>query len=162
MTKPTQAGIILSSKLTQPGHQSLRAVESGTFTGLDLTNLGMTIRLRNMFHNYATAMPTPPDCMQTLINDCTRALQSGQPAVIYADEVKKIRNWIEAFRRQLSRLHIDRIEQVLNTIALNHMIKAQIHGKPVDDQFMEEELERMGLGKPATTTQFLGAQNRAA
>lgn len=147
MTRPSKGSAIIAAKLMQPAHNALNAIDAGTFTGADLANLGMTARMRDRFHAAGNCMPTQPECLQTIMNDCTAALASGTPAVVYKDEVKRVRQWIEACRRQFGRIHLDRIEAVLNSIALTHMVKAEMHGQPVDDQFIEEELARVGFGQ---------------
>lgn len=150
MTKPTNNGIIISSKLTQLAHASLNAVESGDYTGLHIINLSMTIKLRDQFHTHACAMPAVPECTRTIIRDCTLALNAGTPAIVYADELRKTRQWIEGFRRQLSRLRIEKITAVLEHISMTNMIKGATEGIPIDGVFIEEQLAQYGFGHQIT------------
>lgn len=113
----------------RPALQSLTAMSAGHCSWQDIVNLAMTARLAEYVERYIRApIPKRPEALQLMISECALSIKAGEALVVYEEDVKQVRRWIQLTTRVLAQQRPERIHGVLGHIRDAHAIRTVLSG----------------------------------
>lgn len=114
----------------KPALSALTSIATGNCCRQDVINLAMTSRLSEYVERYIRApMPKRPQALKMMLDDCIVAINNGETAVVYEDDVKQVRRWIQQATRVLAQQRPERVHDVLTHIRDGHAIRVAISGR---------------------------------
>ncbi|WP_199153464.1 hypothetical protein [Chromobacterium sp. ASV23] len=112
--------------VVMPGFTALQQLEKGSADVQCLVSMGMILKLRDKMEKYRIPVPAKCAAAHQMMSECYEAMRSGERPVVYLDEVRKVRTWLQKMVNALAQCRPERIQEMLEHLSVDLRIEIEM------------------------------------